>query len=81
MLLLQLREESNHAAEEDDCRLETTDAKKHIERVIKRVHGKILAVKVLDGREKAIVPLGGCKHAACSQQPCECLSFQPHGQL
>lgn len=47
MLLLQLGEQSDHAAQEDDGGLETADAQKQIQRVVEGVHGEVLAVEVL----------------------------------
>ena len=47
MLLLQLGEQSDHAAEEDDRGLEAADAQKQIQRVVECVHREVLAVEVL----------------------------------
>ena len=57
VLLLQLLEDLDHAAEKDDGGLKATDddgafhpptdAKQQIQRVVEGVHGKVLAVKVL----------------------------------
>ena len=47
MLLLQLGEQRDHAAEEYDRGLEAADAQKQIQRVVEGVHGEVLAVEIL----------------------------------